>query len=114
MHCDQRSSFPKSSEDHDVYRSQTRYPPVHCTARQTHVRTKQTRTNSIASRKQHTARPNPTQPNLLPPTMSDTHDFHASTASHQPGFEDEESLTPLEQEVLDEYARLLGNLNDVR
>lgn len=27
---------------------------------------------------------------------------------------DAESLTPLEQEVLDEYARLLGNLNDVR
>lgn len=26
----------------------------------------------------------------------------------------EESLTPLEQEVLDEYARLLGNLNTVR
>ncbi|KAI8941380.1 hypothetical protein NX059_002603 [Plenodomus lindquistii] len=27
------------------------------------------------------------------------------------GDHDEESLTPLEQEVLDEYARLLGNLN---
>jgi DASH complex subunit DAD3 len=27
--------------------------------------------------------------------------------------EGEESLTPLEQEVLDEYARLLGNLNTV-
>ena len=26
----------------------------------------------------------------------------------------EETLTPLEQEVLDEYARLLGNLNTVR
>jgi DASH complex subunit DAD3 len=25
-----------------------------------------------------------------------------------------ETLTPLEQEVLDEYARLLGNLNNVR
>jgi DASH complex subunit DAD3 len=28
--------------------------------------------------------------------------------------EGEDSLTPLEQEVLDEYARLLGNLNTVR
>jgi hypothetical protein len=46
--------------------------------------------------------------------MADTQDFHASTASHRDGFEDEESLTPLEQEVLDEYARLLGNLNNVR
>lgn len=26
----------------------------------------------------------------------------------------DESLSPLEQEVLDEYARLLGNLNTVR
>lgn len=46
--------------------------------------------------------------------MADTQDLQASTASHQGGFEDEESLSPLEQEVLDEYARLLGNLNDVR
>ena len=45
--------------------------------------------------------------------MADTQDFQASTASHTGGFEDEESLSPLEQEVLDEYARLLGNLNDV-
>jgi DASH complex subunit DAD3 len=35
--------------------------------------------------------------------------FSASTTS-----QDEESLTPLEQEVLDEYARLLENLNTVR
>jgi hypothetical protein len=48
------------------------------------------------------------------PDMADTHDLQASTASHRDGFEDEESLTPLEQEVLDEYARLLGNLNNVR
>jgi DASH complex subunit DAD3 len=27
---------------------------------------------------------------------------------------DNETLSPLEQEVLDEYARLLGNLNNVR
>ena len=46
--------------------------------------------------------------------MADTQDFQASTASHRDGYEDEESLTPLEQEVLDEYARLLGNLNNVR
>jgi hypothetical protein len=35
----------------------------------------------------------------------------ASQASYPP---DTESLTPLEQEVLDEYARLLGNMNNVR
>lgn len=35
----------------------------------------------------------------------------ASQASYAP---DAESLTPLEQEVLDEYARLLGNMNNVR
>lgn len=38
--------------------------------------------------------------------------FSASQASH--GDLDSESLSPLEQEVLDEYARLLGNLNTVR
>jgi DASH complex subunit DAD3 len=27
---------------------------------------------------------------------------------------DNETLSPLEQEVLDDYARLLGNLNNVR
>lgn len=46
--------------------------------------------------------------------MAETQDLHHSTASYQGGFEDEESLSPLEQEVLDEYARLLGNLNNVR
>ena len=46
--------------------------------------------------------------------MAETLDLHHSTASYQGGFEDEESLSPLEQEVLDEYARLLGNLNNVR
>jgi DASH complex subunit DAD3 len=46
--------------------------------------------------------------------MAEAQDLHHSTASHQDGFEDEESLSPLEQEVLDEYARLLGNLNNVR
>jgi DASH complex subunit DAD3 len=45
--------------------------------------------------------------------MAETQDLHHSTASYQGGFEDEESLSPLEQEVLDEYARLLGNLNNV-
>lgn len=47
-------------------------------------------------------------------TMAEAQDLHHSTASHAGGFEDEESLSPLEQEVLDEYARLLGNLNNVR
>lgn len=46
--------------------------------------------------------------------MADTQDLQASTTSHRDAFEDDESLTPLEQEVLDEYARLLGNLNNVR
>jgi len=45
--------------------------------------------------------------------MAEAHDLNASTTSHRGDLEDEESLTPLEQEVLDEYARLLGNLNDV-
>lgn len=44
-----------------------------------------------------------------------TPDFSASTTSQggstSPG---PETLTPLEQEVLDEYARLAGNLGDVR
>lgn len=31
-----------------------------------------------------------------------------------PGATGEESLSPLEQEVLDEYVRLAGNLGDVR
>lgn len=45
-----------------------------------------------------------------------TPDFSASATSEggagatSPG---PETLTPLEQEVLDEYARLAGNLNDV-
>jgi DASH complex subunit DAD3 len=38
--------------------------------------------------------------------------FSTSQASHADL--DSESLSPLEQEVLDEYARLLGNLNTVR
>ncbi|KAF3000301.1 hypothetical protein E8E13_008767 [Curvularia kusanoi] len=48
--------------------------------------------------------------------MTEPSDFQNSTASHPGpglGFEDEESLSPLEQEVLDEYARLLGNLNNM-
>jgi len=42
---------------------------------------------------------------------SETSDPHlsASTATQS-----DETLSPLEQEVLDEYARLLGNLNNVR
>lgn len=51
--------------------------------------------------------------------MASAQDAHltASTNSHRGGAmsdtSDSESLTPLEQEVLDEYARLLGNLNNV-
>ncbi|KAJ4296636.1 hypothetical protein N0V90_006684 [Kalmusia sp. IMI 367209] len=37
--------------------------------------------------------------------------FSVSQADH--GSEDAETLSPLEQEVLDEYARLLGNLNNM-
>jgi hypothetical protein len=45
---------------------------------------------------------------------SETPDAHLS-ASQASGAElDNETLSPLEQEVLDEYARLLGNLNNVR
>ena len=49
-------------------------------------------------------------------TMAGTANLQASMTSQQGGYDDddEESLSPLEQEVLDEYARLLGNLNDVR
>ncbi len=53
-------------------------------------------------------------------SSSETPDFQTgSTLSHHAhghadAMDDEESLTPLEQEVLDEYARLLGNLNQVR
>ncbi|KAF1915169.1 DASH complex subunit Dad3-domain-containing protein, partial [Ampelomyces quisqualis] len=40
-------------------------------------------------------------------------DKHFS-ASQTPGADtDKETLSPLEQEVLDEYARLLGNLNNM-
>ena len=44
---------------------------------------------------------------------SETPDHHPSPAQPSIADQDEESLTPLEQEVLDEYARLLGNLNTV-
>jgi DASH complex subunit DAD3 len=45
---------------------------------------------------------------------SEPQDAHLS-ASQTSGAElDNETLSPLEQEVLDEYARLLGNLNNVR
>ncbi|TID21757.1 DASH complex subunit Dad3-domain-containing protein [Venturia nashicola] len=37
---------------------------------------------------------------------------HPSTSQQDPSFATE-SLTPLEQEVLEEYARLLGNLNNL-
>ncbi|KAF2636987.1 hypothetical protein P280DRAFT_433972, partial [Massarina eburnea CBS 473.64] len=41
-------------------------------------------------------------------------DFTTSQATTNPdAAEGDESLTPLEQEVLDEYARLLGNLNNM-
>lgn len=40
--------------------------------------------------------------------------FSTSQATHAPAADDSETLSPLEQEVLDEYARLLGNMNNVR
>ncbi|KAF1972873.1 hypothetical protein BU23DRAFT_395372, partial [Bimuria novae-zelandiae CBS 107.79] len=43
-------------------------------------------------------------------TLSDP--FSASTSSHAPAA-DAETLSPLEQEVLDEYARLLDNMNNM-
>lgn len=42
---------------------------------------------------------------------SDTQDQHLSASQTS---NSDETLSPLEQEVLDEYARLLGNLNTVR
>jgi len=54
-------------------------------------------------------RENPTHNKTM---ASETQDQHLS-ASQTSGAGDE-SLSPLEQEVLDEYARLLGNLNNVR
>ncbi|KAF1936066.1 hypothetical protein EJ02DRAFT_388036 [Clathrospora elynae] len=42
---------------------------------------------------------------------SETPDLHLSVSQTSGPSQDEESLMPLEQEVLDEYARLLGNLN---
>ena len=41
---------------------------------------------------------------------SETPEAHLSASQTS---EDNETLSPLEQEVLDEYARLLGNLNNV-
>jgi hypothetical protein len=45
---------------------------------------------------------------------SETPDAHLSASQASNADLDNETLTPLEQEVLDEYARLLGNLNNVR
>ncbi|KAH7414233.1 DASH complex subunit Dad3-domain-containing protein [Phaeosphaeria sp. MPI-PUGE-AT-0046c] len=42
---------------------------------------------------------------------SEPQDAAFSTSQASPADLDSESLSPLEQEVLDEYARLLGNLN---
>ncbi|KXT00485.1 hypothetical protein AC578_4065 [Pseudocercospora eumusae] len=42
--------------------------------------------------------------------IMDMDDFNASTSSHR---NPEDSLSPLEQEVLDEYAKLVGNLDDL-
>ena len=45
---------------------------------------------------------------------TDPQDHHLlSTSQISLADPDEENLSPLEQEVLDEYARLLGNLNTV-
>jgi DASH complex subunit DAD3 len=45
---------------------------------------------------------------------SETPDAHLSASQASNADLDNETLSPLEQEVLDEYARLLGNLNNVR
>jgi DASH complex subunit DAD3 len=46
---------------------------------------------------------------------SDPQDAHLSASQASGAADaDPETLSPLEQEVLDEYARLLGNLNNVR
>jgi len=37
-----------------------------------------------------------------------------STDSHHNGDDNEPELSPIEQEVLDEYAKLVGNLDNVR
>lgn len=43
------------------------------------------------------------------------HDFNAnSDTARREAQNGEDSLSPLEQEVLDEYAKLVGNLDDVR
>ncbi|KAH7095514.1 DASH complex subunit Dad3-domain-containing protein [Paraphoma chrysanthemicola] len=45
---------------------------------------------------------------------SETPEFSTSQTDHaQTHGADDETLSPLEQEVLDEYARLLGNLNNM-
>lgn len=40
-------------------------------------------------------------------------DMDSSTDSRRYASENEPELSPLEQEVLDEYAKLVGNLDDV-
>jgi hypothetical protein len=50
----------------------------------------------------------------LKTAMTETHDQHHLSASQTSAPSPAETLSPLEQEVLDEYARLLGNLNNVR
>jgi DASH complex subunit DAD3 len=44
---------------------------------------------------------------------SEAQDVHLSASQTSGAEVDNETLSPLEQEVLDEYARLLGNLNNV-
>jgi hypothetical protein len=38
--------------------------------------------------------------------------MEVSTSSHRPPADSEPELSPLEQEVLDEYAKLVGNLDN--
>jgi hypothetical protein len=82
-------------------------------------------TCAIAVNRKHThaVHPEPRNRNPEPPTaiitttaqntttMASENELHLSTSR---GSDTSETLSPLEQEVLDEYARLLGNLNDVR
>lgn len=46
--------------------------------------------------------------------LADQHTHHPTTQQPSAPSPSSETLSPLEQEVLDEYARLLGNLNNVR
>lgn len=53
-------------------------------------------------------------PSSIPTTMTTNAYANANLPPRSSSANSEESLSPLEQEVLDEYARLLENMNTVR